>query len=238
MLLEDIENKKILDKVTVRCDECPAEFLRFKRDVKKSRQRFSNKDLCRSCSARASAAAKPQCSKEFWDSDDRRKLHSKTMKESSAYYEAIANRDTSGEKNSRFGVPVSPETKLKMSKARTGKIGKQATAWKTGSTRLISRIRRALDVRHDWGGRVKRRVDYVCEDCGVRDLSNHSHHKEPLKAIIDRLLIDKELTSDDERFLYLIEHPDIVDQTLNNGACYCLSCHKKAHSNWGSKVKP
>jgi 5-methylcytosine-specific restriction endonuclease McrA len=179
----------------------------------------------------------PQRNKEFWQDPDRKASHSEVMRASENYRTAIARRDLSGEKNGMFGKKHSTLTISKMSKLRTGKIGKNATAWKGGKTSFTRRVKGLIETRHAWFSNVFQRDDYRCKWCGSLD-SLDAHHIEPVVKIIERIIKDSLFESDDAKLEFVINHPDIRDQELENGITLCRTCHKKAHKNWGSHVEP
>ena len=175
---------------------------------------------------------KPQQTKEYW-TEERRKQHSERMKNSPKYYEAIKNRDTSGINNSMYGKKLSEATKQKMSKARTGKVGKDATAWKGGKDSLNKRVRKSLHERYNWYRKVYQRDQWKCVRCNST-IQLDAHHIKPLTHIIKELLSVVSLTSDDEKLLWLMEQPTIIDIELTNGITLCRECHRKEHGTWGS----
>jgi len=40
--------------------------------------------------------------------------------------------------------------------------------------------------------------------------------------------------NESDKFNFIITHSEIIDKDLKNGKTLCRTCHKKAHSNWGS----
>jgi hypothetical protein len=179
----------------------------------------------------------PQRNKEFWLDPVRKTLHSKAVKSSEIYTAAIARRDQSGEKNGMFGKIHSDLAISKMSKSRTGKVGKNATAWKGGKTSFTQRIKGLIEARYGWFSRVFQRDNYKCMWCGSKDQLD-AHHMEPVVQIIERLIEGLSFETDEAKLEFVINHSDIQDQELKNGITLCRSCHKKAHNNWGSHVKP
>ena len=151
--------------------------------------------------------------------------------------EAISVRDQSGENNGMFGKTHSATTIAKMSKSRTGKIGKNATAWKGGATSFTKRVKGLIQTRYDWFSRIFQRDNYKCMWCGSTEQLD-AHHIDPIVKIIKRITEGTFFQNEDEKLEWVIRHPDIEDKLLTNGITLCRLCHKKAHSNWGSHVKP
>lgn len=221
-------SKGQLEKIEVICEVCKQPRT-VARGTYQSAIRRNGFYRCASCS--------PQRTKEFWEDTDRKTKHGETMKASTAYYEAIAVRDQSGEKNGMFGKTHSLATIDKMSKSRTGKIGKNATAWKGGKHSFTIRVKGLMHTRYDWFSRVLRRDNYKCMWCGVTGMLD-AHHIDPVVKIIQRITENMSFQDDDEKLEWVIKHPDIEDKSLSNGITLCRACHKKAHSNWGSHVRP
>lgn len=221
-------SKKQQEKIEVICQECrrPRVISRGTYQQVVKRNGFYR---CADCS--------PQRNKKFWKDKDRKEAHSKAVKSSSAYYEAIGKRDLSGDKNGMFGKTHSPQTIAKMSKSRTGKIGKNATAWKGGKSSFTSRIKKLIHTRYDWYQRIFIRDGSKCMHCGSTEQLD-AHHIEPVVQIIKRIIIDQTFDDEDAKLEWVISHPDIQDSTLENGIILCRVCHKKVHNNWGSHVKP
>lgn len=183
------------------------------------------------------ANCSPQRSKKYWESTDRKLKHSEKIKSSTLYYAAVAQRDLSGERNGMFGKTHSIDAINKMSKSRTGKIGKKATAWKGGKYSFTKRVKRILHTRYDWFSRVLNRDNYVCQWCNASDQLD-AHHIEPVVCLIEKITKEISFKDEDEKLEWVIVQPCIEDKMLNNGITLCRTCHKKAHSNWGSHVKP
>jgi hypothetical protein len=73
-----------------------------------------------------------------------------------------------------------------------------------------------------------------CQDKNNLD----AHHIKPISKIIKRLTNNIFFKDEVEKFNFIINHCDIIDNNLHNGITLCRSCHKKAHKNWGSHVEP
>lgn len=221
-------SKKQLEKIDVVCEIC-----------KQSRTiaRGSHQQVVKRNGFYRCATCSPQRNKAFWQDDEKKIAHSKVMKSSSVYYNAISQRDVSGEKNGMFGKKHAPRTIEKMSKSRTGKIGKNATAWKGGKTSLTKRVKGLIQTRYGWFTKVFVRDNYTCTQCKSQDLLD-AHHIDPIVKIISRITKGQSFQDDNSKTEYIINHPDIEDKELKNGTTLCRACHKKAHQNWGSHVRP
>lgn len=233
MILIDWKDFPVKEKLPVRCDECGFVFERTKKLVITGRKRWAN-DFCHACTARFGAAKRPQNSSTFWADDDRKAMHSQAMIDSPAYRAAILARDQSGYSNGMFGKNHTEETRRKMSVARTGKLGENATAWKGGSNSVVRRVKKCLQTRHRWFSRIFERDGSVCRRCGEK--GKDAHHIEPIACIVRRLSADQQFETTDHQVEWLLEQPEIIDVGLLNGECLCRPCHRLAHPNWGSHV--
>ena len=142
-MIDEEDLLKELHRFTVTCDECFKKFERSKRNVKSNRKKYNGKDICASCSAKKSIKFKPQCNKEYWTEEKRIMLGS-SIKTSENYQKGIKKIPRFGTDNPMFGKKHSEETIKKMSISRTGKTGKNSTAWKGGKCSLNYRIKRRL----------------------------------------------------------------------------------------------
>lgn len=79
------------------------------------------------------------------------------------------------------------------------------------------------------------RANYKCEICG--DQAKDAHHIHSMYSILKGLLARCELTNDDDKLLWLLDQPEVLDVNLDNGQALCRPCHKSVH-NWGSKINP
>lgn len=230
--ITDISEIKDYDKVEVTCDDCghgkEVLFICARRQLKRRGGHY-----CASCAAKR--VPRPQNSKAYWTAE-RKKEHSESIK-TPEYYEGIAKRDQSGEKNGMFGKEHSTETRAKMSKSRVGKIGPNATAWKGGRRSLTRRVKEIIHTRLNWYGRVYARDGWTCTKCPSKQKID-AHHKEPIVKLIKRLAEGKTFESDEQKIEWLVSQPEIADPNLENGVTLCRECHKKEHGNWGSHERP
>jgi len=224
-------SKKQLEKIEVICDVCKLSKT-ISRGTHEANLKRNGFYRCAKCS--------PQRTKAFWENKERKQSHSETMRSSGAYYKALKTRDTAGSKNGMFGKNHSTQTIAKMSKSRTGKIGKNATAWKGGKSSFTSRIKKAIHVRYNWFMGVISRDGFKCRSCGVlaSQAKLDAHHIEPVVNIIRRITEDQSFENDNAKFEWILLHPDIQDFNLHNGITLCRQCHQKEHNNWGSHVRP
>jgi hypothetical protein len=140
MIELDISKLFVVTKIEITCDNCFNKYERTIKNRKVSLKKF-NKDLCKTCACKESAKNKPQCNSLYW-SEQKKLEHSLNIKNSEDYKKGIENRpNIEGENNPMFGKKHSTDTKLKMSKSRTGKIGENSTAWKGGKNSLVQRIK-------------------------------------------------------------------------------------------------
>jgi len=198
--------------------------------ARRSWDRNDKRHVCISCKAKS--VVKPQNRRGYWTTE-KRIAHGESIRSSPSYYEAIANRDTSGKNNGMFGKRLSVETRAKMSRSRTGKTGANATAWKGGKGRLVVRVKGYCHRVLHWYARVYERDRYRCTACGSKtDLD--AHHVDPISSIIKRLCAGLTFTDGDAQFSWLIQQPEIIDAELRNGKTLCRKCHKQEHAGWGS----
>jgi len=176
----------------------------------------------------------PQRTKEYW-TPEKRKIHGEILKNSEAYKIGIKNRKQSGPLNGMFGRKHTIETRKKRSKVRTGKIGENATGWKGGKQSLIKRVKAYIHRTLNWYKRVYARDGFRCTECGGKEKID-AHHIKSISTIVKELLAtcDIEFKNSDEKYLWLIKQPRIVDKYLKNGITLCRKCHKVKHKNWGS----
>lgn len=199
--------------------------------------------ICHSCSSKN--CLRPQNTKKYWANDDKKQKHSGAIKNSKAYYDAIKQRDMSKENNGMYGKKHSDETKKKMSSARIGRKQSQATIQKRKNTikqlykdrprkqPLNRSVRGYLHFNQNWHYRVFKKDGFKCVKCISKNKID-AHHIKPLSKIIDTLLADKNLTSNEDKYDYLVTCYQIIDKDLKNGMTLCRSCHKKEHFKWGS----
>jgi len=233
MICEDLSLFSCLEKVVCRCDRCGGEFKRTKKNIKVARKRRGQDvDFCHPCSCALSIGKKPQCSCKYW-TGEKRKNHGEAMRSSPVYRAAIDRRDMSGDKNGMYGRRHSAETRAKMSASRTGKIGKNATGWKGGKLSLVRRVKGYLHKEKGWYKRVYERDGFKCVECGGKSRID-AHHIRPISVIVSDLLKECFFESDDDRLVWLLQQPEVLDGDLVNGITLCRRCHKKVHEKWGS----
>jgi len=234
----NIKNYGELDILNCICDNCLTEFERTFKNVKRSRKRLKSKDkdYCTSCACKISQ--KPQQTKEYWDKNKKIELSNK-IKNSNKYKQAIKDRDISKENNGMYKKKHSIETKNKMSISRKNKIGINATGWKGGVTSLTKRVKGYIHRNVNWYKNVYKRDNYKCIKCGSIEKID-AHHIIPIVTLIKELLKETNLSfvNNDEKYMWLIKQPEIIDIEFKNGITLCRKCHKKEHKNWGSKISP
>lgn len=223
MIIDNTAGLTIDKIVTVQCDRCTHQFRRSIKEISQRRKRMGGQDCCVHCARKQGATKRPQNSNEFCA----------LMRNSEAHRIGILNRkDTSGEANHMWGKKASTETRLKMSKSRTGKLGATATAWKGGKLSFNRRIKSALQKRWKWFSSVIDR-DKQCIKCGA-DKKLDAHHTIPISTLIKQVLIECPHTDPDLEYEYVVNHDSIKDIELLNGVTLCRECHKLQHMNWGS----
>jgi len=222
-------------KMIVTCDTCktPSEVLKisYGRNLKRNDGLF----ICRSCCCKQNL--RPQNKKDYWTDPAIKAKHSKAIKASEAYYDALPKRRLKGEQNGMFGKKHTKETKEKMSLSRTGKFGINATGWKGGKMSLTKRVKGVIHRTHDWYRRVYKRDKWKCQKCGDAATLD-AHHIKPIVVIIKELVSNQKFMSEEEKFNWLILQPEIIDKNLKNGITLCRDCHKKEHKTWGSHICP
>ena len=231
MIIQDTSNLKVVDIVDVICDNCNSQYQRTIKSIRATRPKWDGKDICKSCSCILTIDKKPQCSKSYWESLEVKDKHSLSVKNSDNFRNGLLNReDNSGDKNPMFGKSHKPETIKKMSIARTGKIGENATAWKGGRT-SITRLIKGFQNRNGWYKMVYERDGFKCVYCGSKK-KIEAHHKKPIKNIIDEYISN--FSNNEDLYKFLISLDIIIDSGLTNGITLCRECHKKEHMNFGS----
>jgi hypothetical protein len=245
-MIIDILNKKGIDSVKVKCDNCPNEFERLLKNILQSRKkRKSEFDYCRTCSSVLSISKKPQCNSLYWKKEDVKSKHSTSIKNSDKYKEAIKNRDQFGSKNGMFNRKHKKTSIELMIKKRTGK--KQSTftiekrkntikeryAYKRNILNVNKAIRGYLNSTVNWYKRIYERDGFKCTNCTSKKKLD-AHHKKPLNDIIKELTYNRVFSNENEKYNYLITCPEILDINLENGTTLCRKCHRDVHNNWGS----
>ena len=215
--------------IDVICDQCKNIFNVQFRNAEKNFKKNNGKHVCSKCKGQPE---RPQCSSDYW-TKEKREYHSESLKNSEKYKKAIEARDLSGEKNGMHGKVHTKETRKKMSQARTGKLGPNATAWKGGKSSLTRRVKKAVHCRFNWYYNVYKRDNWTCQKCDSKKQID-AHHIEPIYKIIKRLTQDLTFDTDEDKIEWLLTQDEIVDSKLKNGITLCRECHKKEHSNWGS----
>lgn len=214
MIAHDVSNLKVVDIVNVICDNCNSDFIRTLKNIKLLRQKWKGRDICKSCSCKLSIYKRPQCTKEYWSDIDIKYQHGLSIKSSENYYKSIKNRPTIfGKDNPMYGKTVSDDTRKKMSVARTGKIGENATAWKGGKV-SITRLVKGFQNRNGWYKMIYERDGFMCVFCGSKN-KIEAHHKIPIKNIIDSY--KHKFDNNEDLYNFLISLDIIKDINLDNG---------------------
>ena len=243
MIINEKDYIKIINttRLICCCDLCGENFERTYKNIKKSREKWNSLDLCFSCTCKKSISKKPQCSKEYWTSEEKRNSQREIILNSEKYQKSrlVLSEKFKGEGNPRYGKKVTEETRKKMSKSRTGKIGENATAWKGGKSSLTKRVKKIIHTRYNWYRRVYERDGFKCVICGSNKHID-AHHIKPIVTIIKELLnnCSVNFNNEGEKLEWLVNQEEIKDANLTNGQTLCRDCHKKAHRNWGSKINP
>ena len=248
MYLENIENLKNYDKVSIKCDICPFEdrilLISSIRNIK-THGFYS----CKKCASKKAAKSRLQNSKEYW-TEEKRIEHGKIIADSEKYRESIKLSDLTGEKNPMFGKTHSEKTKTQMAKSRTGKIQSKYTIEKRANTIKEKReadiqsgkktiksvnymVKYHINSVYRWTFRVLERDSFKCTECGSSE-NLDAHHKTPFSKIIKELLLNIKFDTDLEKYNFLIGQEKLIDINLHNGICLCRPCHKQVHLNWGS----
>lgn len=225
--LQDLKGVSVRDPVKLECDGCGKHYSILYGSAKKTFKK-NGRHSCYSCA--------PHNSKAFW-TEERKIRHGQSVKSSDAYYAAIPHRELSGEKNGMYGRKHTKSTRKKMSKARIGKLGPNATAWKGGKLSLTRRVKGVIHHRFNWYFKVFQRDSFKCVECGSKTKLD-AHHIEPVVNIIRRLCEGRTFDTDEQKIEWLVAQPDIRDRKLNNGKTLCRVCHKQEHKNWGSHINP
>lgn len=229
MFMYSVSGIPVKSRVELMCDCCGAVFVRTINQALTSRKRRGeNEDYCNKCSRLRGATKRPQNSKEFWNK----------CKASAEYVEkyrrGIACRPSvKGESNPMWGKTFSDEAKRKRSEIWKSRTGTRATNWKGGKQSLTRRVKAALQRKHRWFHRVIER-DKACRHCSEVGVQLDAHHIIPINTIIKQLLTSHSFETDDQKFEWLTEQPEIIDNELQNGIALCRQCHKHVHTNWGS----
>ena len=130
------------------------------------------------------------------------------------------------------GVPLTEETKLKLSKTMKGRISsrkgvklslelrKKFSLAQTKET-IFTGFKKPINGRlrrnkrwSNWRQKVYERDNYTCQECGTKGCELHPHHIESVKRLIKIKDLEK-----------------VYD--INNGRTMCVPCHKLIHSHGG-----
>ena len=229
MLLQDTSESKTADRIRIKCDDCAIIFDRTLKNIRSIRKRRDDHvDLCTSCSAKHASKKRPQNSKEFWDSYVPDAAYWKS------YYKGIAVRaSVAGENNPMYGKTFSANSKELRKSIWQERTGELATNWQGGKKSILERIKHGIKRRYNWYDRVKER-DACCVECGSEE-NLHAHHIKPM-AVIVRILLHESpnITTEKEKYDYLIECDELINSDLSNGITLCYDCHRDIHTNWGS----
>jgi hypothetical protein len=217
-------------KISIICEQCNLLFERRNDALKKSKAKYG-KNLCIKCSFKIVLSLRPS-PRIYWTTEKREAM-SKSVKSNPVYYESIKLRKSIvGALNPMYGIHHSSQTKAKMSTVRRGRFGKNANGWKGGKMSLNRRVKSYIQKNYKWFSKIFER-DKVCQKCESNSKLD-AHHIEPISNIIKRITLDKIFLTEDEKFIFIVNNPEIADLQLNNGVCLCRTCHKKAHIKWGS----
>ncbi len=201
--------------------------------------RQSHIDICQPCYRKiVPINHPPQRTKAFW-TDEKKKEHGNAVRNSEKYQNAIKIRDTSGPKNSMYHKKHSIATRNKMSISRTGKTGKNATAWKGGRFHTLTvKVKIEVSRRFKWYNKMYAAYD-KCSKCGSKEQLD-AHHIVPMVILIKEELAKCNIVfdCDDDKAAYLANCDRIKDENLLNGLILCRKCHKEIHNNWGSRFNP
>lgn len=124
-----------------------------------------------------------------------------------------------------LGCVLSKEQRRNLSEAHRGvQAGEKNPNWKGGTT-LLERLIRSSALNREWVKQVLKKYNYTCQRCNQRGGWIVAHHKMSVKKIIE--------------FAKLKVIEDIYNcpilKDINNGICYCQSCHIKVE--WEEKKK-
>lgn len=247
MILSDISSIKVINFIEVQCDKCPILFSRTLKNVRASRKRHNNLDLCLECANKKAANGRIQNTKEFWNNEKIKERHSQILKNSQIFQDAIKSLDRKGISNPMFNKTHSKKTKDQMSLSQIGKKQSQQTIdnrkntfaekreeklKKNGYLNLNKEIRWHIHKTINWYKRIYDRDGYKCVKCGTPGKLD-AHHIKSLNSLITELTINKIFETELDKYKFLIRCPEILDENLKNGITLCRKCHRKIH-NWGS----
>jgi NUMOD3 motif len=182
--------------------------------------------ICQDCTFKD----RPQNTKAFWEDQALRDKVRQSMNTSEAFKASrkVVSDKLKGEGNPNFGKKASAETSSKMSKARTGKLGVNATAWKGGKSSLVAQVKKAVNRHHQWAKKIYERDNWTCS-CGSK-VKLDVHHIIPFASLLKEVLQQTDLQGD-ALIEWLTNHPVLKDA---QGITLCRKCHREVHQNWGS----
>lgn len=228
----DSEDNRFRNKEPIKliCDLCQQTFFILYKSAIRQIKKY-NEHRCHACNN----VNKPQNFSDFWTEDKKLKI-SQSLLKSEAYKNSRIHIDIKSENNPMFGKKHTEQTIKKMSLARTGKLGENATAWKGGSRSIVKTVKGILHTRYNWYKRVYQRDGFKCVKCFSKGKLD-AHHIKPIVVIIKELQSQSDKCGS-ELIEWLVTQPQILDSDLKNGMTLCRECHKKEHNNWGSKLNP
>jgi hypothetical protein len=121
------------------------------------------------------------------------------------------------------GINHTIETKLKISKFRTGKLlGSKNHLWRGGKTKLQDNIRTSFQYRID----VFTKDNFTCQECFTRGVKIEAHHLKSFASILK----DNNIFSISDA----LQCSELWN--INNGQTLCKECHKKTDSYLYKKI--
>jgi protein-arginine kinase activator protein McsA len=212
--------------VKASCSRCATDREIAEKSLRKNIKR-NGSFVCQVCAYKT----RPQNTKAFWEDPALRDKVRQSMITSEAFKESrkVVSEKLKGAGNPQFGKSPSDETRSKMSKTRTGKRGKDATAWKGGKSSLNSLVKKQINRDHQWSKKIFERDGWVCASCPSK-LKLDAHHVIPFATLLKEVLSQ---TQENQADLigWLSNHPVLKDA---QGITLCRECHRKVHQNWGS----
>ena len=126
------------------------------------------------------------------------------------------------------GKPRRPETRMKISKANTGKHPTATTIIKLRLSHIKNNYRKLTKNRHktreakEWRRKVFERDAYTCQECGNRGypIKLQAHHIIPFSTIVEKYNL--------KSIIDIMKCKELWD--INNGITLCTLCHKKTNS--------
>lgn len=117
--------------------------------------------------------------------------------------------------------------------------GYNSPAWEGGISPLRERIR-GLKEYSQWRDTLLHIYNHTCQECFVKNLPVHTHHKKQFKFILRDFIKEynqfSPIEDRDTLVRLAINYAPFWD--LNNGTVLCIDCHSKqpGHENLKSKV--